>query len=937
MVDSKKMPLRGLEDPLVDAVAWLIASHHIVPSPGRNGFGDRIADRWKAASDHSWPSLCGWLGIDAGYLKSHSHDLNTKQIAERIAFPHGLPIRSSTWRKAIAETSGELIEQLRQGSAILAANSLGLRPLLVLSRLTLVKADHLFSSQNRSPTWQTDYPPHANTMPEVDDKNLRTGNRTLNQKLDEHLLGVADTAVRFSNRLPHFQFGLPSLAVPRSLRKRSQRPFEWQNKAVDAISQRRSQLDSDGSPDVGTVVMNLAGTGTGKTLANAKIMAALRPDAMRVSFTLGLRTLTLQTGDEYRSRLHLDRSDLEVLIGSSAVQTLHEQEVMDEIANEDSDTFSGSDAFDVPDEEFFFASEFGSACTDPVVRRYFGDRQRITQQDRMIATPFLVCTIDHLMPAVEGVRRGRQLAPLIRVLSADLVIDEIDDYDLCDLPAVLRLVHTAAMLGRNVLVSSATLPPDLAAGVFAAYQTGWNHHAAMTGTASRVDVAVVDEFKSKVFRDANDSEFKKQYDAFVHKKAGKLAVTPARRNAVVIQMPNRDQEEDGDDAEQAYCGLVRDSVLELHRLHRQSAIRSDASISVGLVRVANIPQCVAVSKFLLGCQLPQDTSLRLMTYHSRQVLLLRSEQEAYLDGLLDRRERNPAEDLLIQSHVRDSSAKDVVFVVVATPVAEVGRDHDYDWAVIEPSSLRSIIQVAGRVRRHRQALLTSGFPNIAVLDQNWRSYVRGKEVAFTRPGYENAGFVDGDRAMLNTHCLSELLDCEALRDRIDARPRIVRPATLAPTLNLSDLEHHAVSRITTAESKAAQTIHGWSGGHYYRTDISQQVSPFRRGQLTELVHLRSEDDQLSFHGRRHRGKLQGPHASIAPIGGSSFGDGQRWWRPDVDYLHSIERLAERTGEELETLFERFGTLELPLRDGVAQHHIWHPQLGAYEKKTGRPD
>jgi CRISPR-associated endonuclease/helicase Cas3 len=53
---------------------------------------------------------------------------------------------------------------------------------------------------------------------------------------------------------------------------------------------------------------------------------------------------------------------------------------------------------------------------------------------------------------------------------------------------------------------------------------------------------------------------------------------------------------------------------------------------------------------------------------------------------------------------------------VATPVEEVGRDHDFDWAVIEPSSYRSIIQLAGRVRRHRKEAIST--PNIAIMQYN---------------------------------------------------------------------------------------------------------------------------------------------------------------------------------------------------------------------------
>ena len=48
-------------------------------------------------------------------------------------------------------------------------------------------------------------------------------------------------------------------------------------------------------------------------------------DSLRYILALGLRTLTLQTGDEYRDRIGLDNSELAVLIGSKAITELHGQ------------------------------------------------------------------------------------------------------------------------------------------------------------------------------------------------------------------------------------------------------------------------------------------------------------------------------------------------------------------------------------------------------------------------------------------------------------------------------------------------------------------------------------------------------------------------------------------------------------------------------------
>ena len=61
---------------------------------------------------------------------------------------------------------------------------------------------------------------------------------------------------------------------------------------------------------------------------------------------------------------------------------------------------------------------------------------------KLISAPMLVCTVDHLAPATESLRAGRQIAPMLRLMSSDLVLDELDDYDLDDLPALTRLVQS---------------------------------------------------------------------------------------------------------------------------------------------------------------------------------------------------------------------------------------------------------------------------------------------------------------------------------------------------------------------------------------------------------------------------------------------------------------------------------------------------------------
>jgi CRISPR-associated endonuclease/helicase Cas3 len=55
--------------------------------------------------------------------------------------------------------------------------------------------------------------------------------------------------------------------------------------------------------------------------------------------------------------------------------------------------------------------------------------------------------------------------------------------------------------------------------------------------------------------------------------------------------------------------------------------------------MANIPPCIALSQYLLNADWDNTISPKIMAYHSRQVLLLRSEQEHHLEEVLKRKEK----------------------------------------------------------------------------------------------------------------------------------------------------------------------------------------------------------------------------------------------------------------------------------------------------------
>ncbi|MFQ8738365.1 MAG: hypothetical protein ACLSAH_22110 [Bilophila wadsworthia] len=201
--------------------------------------------------------------------------------------------------------------------------------------------------------------------------------------------------------------------------------------------------------------------------------------------------------------------------------------------------------------------------------------------------------------------------------------------------------------------------------------------------------------------------------------------------------------------------------------------------SAGLVRVANIATAVDVARHLAK-ELPQA---RVACYHATAWHIARFHKETRLDFLLSRAEgdRHIVADHEIRAFLDEAAHEerpDVPFIVVATPVEEVGRDHDFDWAVLDVSSAQSLVQAAGRVNRHRLRPCGDA-PNIAVPQFNWRhcrNSDRGepRAPAFCWPGYEGK-----DKERYSIHDLAQILPWREGRLVITADVRLGEDCRLA--------------------------------------------------------------------------------------------------------------------------------------------------------------
>ena len=919
--------------PLAKAIGWLILTHHrlpVKPSFDERGQPQRLGAKVIGFRSDSLRDVL--TKIDAGW---NEQCLETRKplIEPYWRFPAGLPVTTMLWRKRAARLARRLQTLIQKpGQTGWTANPY----VMHLSRLSLMLADHHYSSLTEKSdrvAGEKNYPLYANT-------DRKTGK--YNQPLDEHLLGVEAHAGVVTRALPGFERHLPHLLRHKGLRRRSaDERFRWQDRATDAATAMRERSARNGA-----FIVNMASTGCGKTLANARIMNALSDPAlgMRCAFALGLRTLTLQTGQAFRDALHLSDDELAILVGGTANRELFEY-------YERSAERSGSCSVQelLPEDGHVL---FDGNDDDPLLQRLTCDARLRT----MLAAPLLVCTIDHLTPATESQRGGRQIAPMLRLISSDLVLDEPDDFDLSDLPALTRLVHWAGLLGTRVLLSSATLAPALVQGLFEAYLDGrtWyqQNRGERPGEAPDICCAWFDEFGQAQSDCVTADAFATAHLAFVRQRHLRLGKEIVRRRSELL--PLSFSSHDSRVIRREFAQTIRDGALRLHTQHHSLDPHSGKRVSFGLVRMANIDPLFDVALALYALGAPDHCRIHLCTYHSQFPLLIRSNIEQQLDQALNRRQVNAVFDLRdIRERLDANPEPDQIFLVLGSPVTEVGRDHDYDWAIVEPSSMRSLIQLAGRVRRHRYAPCTKA--NLLICDSNLRHFEMPGKPAFCRPGFE--GSENEPEFQLSTHQLETLLSDDE-RAVIDARPRIIsRPDDqLQPKQRLVDLEHVRLARqmlvqpsgpplterqLRAGAKPAIPAINAsshWALPEAWLTAVLPQQQPFRYDPVprVDLVLLPNDDGDDYELTRIDPGKRKWESIYVTVDGNLNQrvpdeqvrGERIQAWG-EIDYLQALIALSESMDMPLRTCAERYGTVTLPESTNGWR---FHPALGFTKQK-----
>jgi CRISPR-associated endonuclease/helicase Cas3 len=594
------------------------------------------------------------------------------------------------------------------------------RGIAVLVRLALIAADHQISSgtmpdKNRPERKDWENIVFANTKP-----GAAKGRRRLDQTLDWHLKSVGHEAGEWIFRLgqKNTYSGLSAAGRDRLQGQRSVDPrFAWQQQGANHIRALYHGHDERSMP---RLVINTAATGTGKTLGNLMLAEAmtLSSEPFRVSIGLNLRTLTLQTGESLRRDFGLPAADIATIIGDSYTQAAHEANSQSvDRANEDEDETEYDQQWDVEGDMPPEIPEWAGRWA----HTYQGCRSE-TRTRTLLGAPILVSTIDYLIDAGNFGRQGHHVTAALRVHGSDLILDEIDNYDPESLGAVLRLIEMAALMGRNVVVSSATLSKACSKAVISAFEAGSRMHAALNRHVfAGSQITLIDHVLAPESMTGFAAEILERIDQRFDRLTSQIMQAPACRLAYVQKIIECES------AETSFVRTIYEAIRKLHVTHAWTH-PSGKRISFGLVRVANIGPCVQTA-----LALQSQPGLRVTAYHSADFKGRRLMKEIALDRLLNRKSGNAniLSDPVLTEVIEQAEESELSFVVVATPVEEIGRDHDFDWAVLEPSSVASIVQAAGRVNRHRLNEVTA--PNIAIINRNLRS-LKGEPVCFKYPG-----------------------------------------------------------------------------------------------------------------------------------------------------------------------------------------------------------
>ena len=836
--------------PVFHTVAWLILTHHRLP--GFNGPQYGTDERQQASLlDHVFSA------------RPFSCDNLTTTRA-------GLPWEDAQWAAAFKATAAELHQLLGGESglqAYLAESGLevahALRPSLILGdQLTSVMQEDVLKKRERKDVLL------ANTCRGGPGDSLVT-----------HLRNVGRWASFVWNVVASPERWFPALAVrdlpATSLLRTSipeSSPFHWQERAATAVADV-SGIES--RPFFGVL---MAAPGTGKTAAGPRILTVAAGGTLRWTLALGLKSLTLQSGAAYLDKLCIPAKDLATVVGDRAAISLFQAERQAE--EEQSTLQKGSDSLDFEDNlEFYedFSSEFGAwrEALEPDDRITSDSRVFNEKLSRFIDAPVVACTVDNLVRVAELVRAGEARA-FLRVANSDLILDEIDNYSPEDLVSLGKLVYMYGLFGRRVLLMSGTVAPQIAVTLQRAWYQGLCAFRARTGKSEPSITLFAGNLGQPCLLDeAEYSDFDSRYAQFAEQFACALDGQAKKVFAKPVLL--------------AADSLFEDITQACFEFHAGNCVRdpeSGSRFSIGFVRFNATRGSREFAQHLHARpDDPTRPAVRILCYHSRMPRLLRCLIELLLDKGLQRHAHEVPNHPVFRRVLGEANGRDVMVVVSTTSIQETGRDHDYDWAIVEPSSEQSAIQAAGRVRRHRTQ--RGDVPNFGVLSTTLRA-LRGEETPYGYTGVQDFSlFRESEQCLLDQPALNSVV---------------------ARNLTMCGIHHEPVTEPQVIlDSRQLLPVATWEKG----LTPASAVRPLRQWESGRLAALNGVRLHLVLQGN------EGEQTSLGAYLAGKLSSGEGLWQ---DRWHARQMRFREEGSQR--------SLEVELVDDTFDAFLWEAEDGS---------
>lgn len=507
---------------------------------------------------------------------------------------------------------------------------------------------------------------------------------TMGDTLEEHSLNVKESCDYFNNLIININdISKPQFSKSNKLKSiensniDKQSKFYWQKDVVNKIN------DSKDIKDSYAFIVNGAGTGSGKTIANALIASNISVDS-RFTYALGLRSLTLQTNNEFIKELGVEEKDLAMLIGDSLSKTLYDMD------NQDDE--SELNYFIVNNEYNFFDKKL--ECI-------------LKEKDKILVNhPLVVCTTDQIV-GTANMSRSRFISSTLRLMTSDLILDEVDSYSDTDFVVLCKLAYRVGCFGRKIILSSATIPQNLCKAMFESYLKGCQFNSNFYKKEMKIYSGFFcEDFESNMLVETNDKEtFLEQYSIFNDNLIHYLDNKKAKRKGEIFDINN-------ESVEASYDSII-DKSIELHK--NNNTIIDGVSVSIGFVRFNRIYDSIMFASHLMN---KKELNIKTLAYHSKHLLIVSNYYDNQLTKILTRKKDELEKSELIKELVNNAQElgkKDVMILLSVTSIIEVGRDFCFDYAIAELSSLRSLVQLSGRVLRHRDKEIKHA--NIAITNK----------------------------------------------------------------------------------------------------------------------------------------------------------------------------------------------------------------------------